>query len=989
MASVKSDISLQIKNNLNRTATFSILGGTQDPSNGQANAKTIYEWDLTAESFANTTVVTIEASTIDNPVIINYEVQNQDGAVTDLQTVVRLLNTLNLGVFNLDGNTIWIIDDINIFGNIEVLVSLSFDINVFVQEAYNYFDPLGKTPLVDFQTQYTSVIQQAVDTIPDFVDFVESQGWSLCYPTNTSEIDLARFTAGSIFLTTDTGGVLATNEYTSGTSFNVNGFDNALLYAPDVNSFKTLQSLTFDAPLNPLVNGYLFKFLFEAPTFLSFNQNVGAFPVLDNGFQFLDPSYFPSPTTFGIHSFRMPPFGTNQLNLYGTEFPKLNIQAGNYSISASASASDIDLINVNSSIVFDTMGQDSNLVISNLIESNTSGIFVDFSSLTLIGDNQTISISSTDAIQQTFNFQSNFNTKFDYGGGISSLSGKTLVIGCSAGGTGAFIQYDDDTTPLNLRVKNIRFEESVTQNLPPIGTGGGQIGSVFGLLYTLRLNLEEQLNLLAGREMEYFNNWFFELGTQSFLSQNSADTSGAFGNILTAGTNLFVLSGQGYYGYQALIDCGFTIATPVGAIKNNVMTFTQKEGELLLVRTISALGQSDFKVTSASKNQAEVVDNSVFTAIGQEQIQYSAPALGEDNNCIFTSDPTLDCTSFYIGTNPSFSSNNCMTTFICGNGVFNAGIDMDTFNLNGLTITLPIYPSTSLGDAYGLFQRDFSGLNGNNVSSGLAIIYFRINVTQLANTLVQPYGSNALFNIAINGFIPSIPSVSFSNCEFGTDFNDTSASPSPLDLLIPVGARCNNGIEFNLCQFKYTASTFGGEIEFNINNNATLGIPTQTALLGSSRIENTTFGAFGNDTISLNTNYNGTGDTLSDLTFKDNADLVAVKLTNGATAVPLPISLNFDNNPQLNTIVFENYNLNNINILGGLPSVSRMNVNDNDLNTVDLDSIIVELDNNGLTNGNLDYSNQTGGASPSIGVSGVAYNNLIAKGWTVTGNVPI
>ncbi len=71
MASVKSDISLQIKNNLNRTATFSILGGTQDPSNGQANAKTIYEWDLTAETFANTTVVRIEASTIDNPVIIN------------------------------------------------------------------------------------------------------------------------------------------------------------------------------------------------------------------------------------------------------------------------------------------------------------------------------------------------------------------------------------------------------------------------------------------------------------------------------------------------------------------------------------------------------------------------------------------------------------------------------------------------------------------------------------------------------------------------------------------------------------------------------------------------------------------------------------------------------------------------------------------------------------------------------------------------------
>ena len=66
-----------------------------------------------------------------------------------------------------------------------------------------------------------------------------------------------------------------------------------------------------------------------------------------------------------------------------------------------------------------------------------------------------------------------------------------------------------------------------------------------------------------------------------------------------------------------------------------------------------------------------------------------------------------------------------------------------------------------------------------------------------------------------------------------------------------------------------------------------------------------------------------------------------------------------------------------------------MRVNDNDLNTVDLDNIIVTLDNNGLNNGTLDYSNQTGGASPSIGVSGLAYNNLIVKGWTVTGNVPI
>ena len=982
MASVKSDISLQIKNNLNRTATFSVLGGTQDPSNGQANAKTIYEWDLTAETFANTTVITIEASTIDNPVIINYEVQNQDGAVTDLETVVRLLNTLNLGVFNLDGNTIWIIDDINIFGNIEVLVSLSFDINVFVQEAYNYFDALGKTPLFDFQARYTSVIQQAVDTIPDFVDFVESQGWDLCYPTNASDIDLVRLTAGSIFLITDTGGVLATNEYTSGTSFNVNGFDNALLYAPDVNSFKTLQSLTFNAPLVPN-NGYIFKYLFEAPVFLSFSQDLAT----TNGFQLLDPSYFPSPTTFGTHSFRMPPFGTNQLNLYGAEFPKLNILAGTYIISASQSNEDIDLINVNSSIVFDTMAQGINLIIGYLVESNTSTIFIDFNSLSLVGDNQSITLTSTDTVQQQFQLESDFNTKFSYGGGSSSpLSGETLVIGCSAGGTGAFIQYDDDITPLNLRFKVIDFSESSTNNLPPIGTGGGQIGSVFGLLYTLRLILENQLNLAFGRDMEYFNNWFFELGTQSFLSQNSANTTGLLGRILTTG-NTFVLSGQGIYGYYALLDCGFTITTPVSAITPNMLTFTQKEGELVLVRTTSVAGSSNFQITSAQKNQAETVANSSLFAVGTEQIQFSAPALGEDNNCIFTLDPTLDCTSVYIGTNPPFTPSECLTTFICGNGIFNAGIDMDTLNLNGLVIELPIIGG--LGDIYGLFQRDFSGINGNNFSNQVIIRYFKINATQFFSTLATPYGSNALFNFAVNGIIPSIPRLVFADCDFATDINDTSASPSPLDLLIPVGTRIQDGISFIDCGFNYTASTFGGEINFNINNGAVLGIPTQTALLGNSEIENTTFGAFGNDTIRLQGNWSGTGDGLSNLILKDNVNLVRVLLDNLATAIPPAISITFDNNPLLNTIDFQNYNMNNINIIGTLPLVTTMSVNDNNLPSADLDSIILALDNNGLTNGTLNYSNQTFGASPNIGVSGLAYNNLLLKGWTVTGNVPI
>ena len=985
MASVKSDISLQIKNNLNRTATFSVLGGTQDPSNGQANAKTIYEWDLTAESFANTTVVTIEASTIDNPVIINYEVQNQDGAVTDLETVVRLLNTLNLGVFNLDGNTIWIIDDINIFGNIEVLVSLSFDINVFVQEAYNYFDPLGKTPLVDFQTKYTSVIQQAVDTIPDFVDFVESQGWSLCYPTNATEISIVRFSAGSFFYITDIGGVLTTNEATSGTSITQAGLENTLLYATDISIWTTLQEIEFLAP--PLItdDGYIFKFIFEttiSTNFIDDGLSVNAWTPVDS-------TYFVNAENQDILVELKP---NNALNLYGSDFPNI-VQPNGYEILFRSINGRVELIPDGfgtEKLIFNEISENSVLAVEDIYASTTSVVNCDFSTFVLnnpIGMSIRFSFYNSVALlnPQTIQLDINFNTKFAQL--VPSTSYRTFLINGSelTNSNDPVIVYQNTITELELNFNRINFSESVTQNLPPIK----QIGHLTPTgNYELRMTMLNQntLALGVGREMEYFNNWYYELGTQDFLSQNNVTTTSGLG-IIDFGSNTYVLSGQGIYGINALGEAGFTNIVPTGAITPNMLTFTQKEGELVLVRTTSVAGNSNFQITSAQKNQAETVANSSLFAVGTEQIQFSAPALGEDNNCIFTLDPTLDCTSVYIGTNPPFTPSECLTTFICGNGIFNAGIDMDTLNLNGLVIELPI--DGALGDAYGLYQRDFSGINGNNFSNQVIIRYFKINATQFFNPLVAPYGSNALFNFGVNGIIPSIPRLVFEDCDFATDINDTSASPSPLDLLIPVGTRIQDGIRFIDCGFNYTASTFGGEINFNINNGAVLGIPTQTALLGNSEIESTQFGAFGNDTIRLVTNYNGTGDTLSSLTFKDNPDLVEVKLTNFSTAVPLPISLTFDNNPLLNTIDFQNYNMNNFNIIGTLPSVTTMNVNDNDLNTVDLDNIIVALDNNGLTLGNLDYSNQTGGASPNIGVSGSAYNNLLLKGWTVVGNVPI
>ena len=93
------------------------MGGTQDPSNGQANSTLFYEYDLTAETFIGTVGVSIEASTTINPTIFTY---TTNGDITDVGMVLKALNSLNLGIFNRIGNTIFIVDRINIFGNLTI-----------------------------------------------------------------------------------------------------------------------------------------------------------------------------------------------------------------------------------------------------------------------------------------------------------------------------------------------------------------------------------------------------------------------------------------------------------------------------------------------------------------------------------------------------------------------------------------------------------------------------------------------------------------------------------------------------------------------------------------------------------------------------------------------------------------------------------------------------------------------------------------------------
>jgi surface protein len=64
----------------------------------------------------------------------------------------------------------------------------------------------------------------------------------------------------------------------------------------------------------------------------------------------------------------------------------------------------------------------------------------------------------------------------------------------------------------------------------------------------------------------------------------------------------------------------------------------------------------------------------------------------------------------------------------------------------------------------------------------------------------------------------------------------------------------------------------------------------------------------------------------------------------------------------------------------------NVDISDNQLDTSSIDGVINQLDTNGLINGTLDYSGNAGSPTSS---SVISYFNLIAKGWTITGDVPL
>ena len=92
-------------------------------------------------------------------------------------------------------------------------------------------------------------------------------------------------------------------------------------------------------------------------------------------------------------------------------------------------------------------------------------------------------------------------------------------------------------------------------------------------------------------------------------------------------------------------------------------------------------------------------------------------------------------------------------------------------------------------------------------------------------------------------------------------------------------------------------------------------------------------------------------------------------------------AFNTTSNTQLTFIFADNTRINSFDFANN-PLLTNVQIYDARLTSAVLDQVLIDLDNHGLSGGNLEIRNQTTGQSITFN-SLIAYNNLIAKGWTI------
>ena len=108
-------ISVNVKNNTNLPQKVNLLGGTQDPLGVPPHL--LYQWDLSTETYFGSVTASILISSTANPIPVLYTV-----AVNgyNIQAVTFALNSLNLGLFQISGNIIYVSNDFYIYGALTV-----------------------------------------------------------------------------------------------------------------------------------------------------------------------------------------------------------------------------------------------------------------------------------------------------------------------------------------------------------------------------------------------------------------------------------------------------------------------------------------------------------------------------------------------------------------------------------------------------------------------------------------------------------------------------------------------------------------------------------------------------------------------------------------------------------------------------------------------------------------------------------------------------
>ena len=132
--------------------------------------------------------------------------------------------------------------------------------------------------------------------------------------------------------------------------------------------------------------------------------------------------------------------------------------------------------------------------------------------------------------------------------------------------------------------------------------------------------------------------------------------------------------------------------------------------------------------------------------------------------------------------------------------------------------------------------------------------------------------------------------------------------------------------------------------------------------------------------ISFNYGANNNINTILDLSPLPNSSGILDFQNNSIPSVILPTSSNVFTQLRFNINNIVNFDVTPL--TGPNNNINPLRLNNNDMTTVSMDDLIVDLDNKGWINGNLFLDSQSTAQQPTIGAA--AYISLLSKGWSIT-----